>query len=656
MKAFTPGRSYRPDRDIRWAGDRVPDWAEPLADAWAPNSEAWLVVMGRRSGKTWLASAIEHARAHGTTRRVDLRNSLAAIKSSGLGCLRGVRAAPKIDAGLLLVDEPALGEGRRGDHDPGTLAAGLGKIRAAGAIPVVFATPLEYALLVPHLGPDAAKDVIFPPALTRGEIARMAERAPEWATEVVASVSDQAPAWLQTPFLLELILQTAEDHPGPRSDLRALRRAALDQADATHQYRTQLLENGLTANQRAELRAARWRSAGITVPASESSVLLTRTRIDSDPVVAQHLPQVLRVHHLSDLHLGGSLRATVDAKDRTAAGHTLAVLAGEGTPLDSYLDHVRKLGAEGRAPHLVIVTGDIVNRPDESSGRQALAWLSELNGLLAAHHDLNPRDPRIVLTGGNHDVSWELCLDERPQERHRWFAETFRDYPHPDLHQPDCDKRQLFVKYPDSGLRIALLGSAESGGEPAHDRDRAALEEYRRELPAADHETIRELVHSFERLDPGIVAREVLNRLTPEPGYLTIAALHHPVSPVPSVEIAPYTGILNAGQVKRALTEAGTALILHGHTHLSFLAAERLLGSGPEWTVRIAGAATLASMATDEQNGYNEILVAREGGTHQVLVRQVRLDGGQWLPGRHIAFRPGAADERTVTELLADPQ
>jgi hypothetical protein len=345
----------------------------------------------------------------------------------------------------------------------------------------------------------------------------------------------------------------------------------------------------------------------------------------------------------------------VDAKDHGGAGRRLAALAGDGTPLDSYLSHVRKLAQEGTAPHLVIVTGDIVNRPDQDQGRLALDWLKSLRTLLANHRDLHLADPRIVLAGGNHDVSWDMCLDERREARHEWFAETFADYPHPDLQLADRRERRLFVNYPDAGLRIALLGSAESGGEPARDGDRVLLEACRERFSVADGEEVRELIRSFERLDPGIVARDILDRLTPDDGYLTLAALHHPVSPVPSVEVAPYTGIVNAGQLKRALVSAGTALTLHGHTHLSFLAAERLLGPGRPWTTRIAGTATLASAATDEQNGYNEILIAREGGTHRLLIRPVRLDGGQWLPQPGIAFRPGAPDECDISRLTRDP-
>ncbi|HEY2576354.1 MAG TPA: metallophosphoesterase, partial [Streptosporangiaceae bacterium] len=390
--------------------------------------------------------------------------------------------------------------------------------------------------------------------------------------------------------------------------------------------------------------------------AAAPPALLSQTCIPQDPVLAGHLPGVLRIHHISDLHHGGYLRSTVDSKDETKAGRRIAALAGAGTPLDSYLGHIRQLASQGLAPHLVIVSGDVVNRPDEQFGEQALGWLTQLRSLLAAHPDLTAQDPRIVLVGGNHDVSWELCLEPQQEARHRWFAETFAGYPHPDLQLADRQARRLFLRYPSAGLRLALLGSAESGGEVSRDEDRELLDACRAEFAeAADQARVRELIHRFERLDPGVVARDVLDRLTQEPGYVTVAVLHHPLSPVPAVEVAPYTGIVNAGQAKRALVAARTSLVLHGHTHLGFLAAERLLGQAPGWTMRIAGAATLASAASDEQNGYNEIFLAREGAGHRILVRPVRLDGGQWQPQSGVAFKPGAPDECALTDLVEDP-
>ncbi|GAA3116423.1 hypothetical protein GCM10017687_32440 [Streptomyces echinatus] len=379
--------------------------------------------------------------------------------------------------------------------------------------------------------------------------------------------------------------------------------------------------------------------------------------VAEDPVLAHHLPAVLRIHHVSDLHVGGRHRTNVDQKDRTQLGTALARLTGDGSPLTGYLEHVRHLADQGRAPHLVIVSGDLVDRPVDAYGREALDWLGGLAELLAGHPDLRADDPRVLLVGGNHDVSWDRCLDERSGARHEWFADTFHAYPHPELDKEDYDTRRLYVRYADAGLRVALLGSAESGGEPVRNEDRDRVRLLLAELArSADDTDVSELMSRLERHDPGVVAHGVLRRLKKETGCVNLAVVHHPLSPVPSVEVAPYAGVVNAGQAKLALADADTALVLHGHTHLGFLASERLIDRDRDrpWTTRIAGAPALASIHSNEENGYNEVYVAREGEDHSVAVRTVRWRNGQWKPDRVIAFRPGAADEFAFDELGAD--
>ncbi|MFI0719210.1 metallophosphoesterase family protein [Streptomyces sp. NPDC021224] len=681
MSVFRPSQSYRADLDVRLGNGRMPSWIRPTAEGAEPNSAAWLAVMPRRAGKTWLAQGIAAARPAGGTVRVDLRSS-ASVRKTRLGCLTEGRPAPPVGPGqLVVVDEPALARPGGPGVDPAVLAAGLHRIHDTGATVLVLATPAESALLVPHLGPDVPKDLLRPPVLDADECARMAARAPQWAPALVERLRARDPGWLHTTFLLELLLHTAEEQPALRTGddgYARLLRAAAEEADDRHEYIRQWFRGGLAEKHRAALRAARWRAAGLPAgaagrPGQDAALYAYGAApgvagpvpghprpggsLADDPVLGRHLPDVLRVHHISDLHHGGRLSDTVDTKDRTGAGQAIAALAGAGTVLDSYLDHVRQLAAQGRAPHLLVVTGDLVDRPLDGHGERARTWLAELAALLAPHRDLREGDPRVLLVGGNHDVSWDLALDDSPQARHRWFAAAFDGLPHPDLHLADPARRRLYVGYPDVGLRFALLGSAESGGEAAHDADRERLRAFQQRYvaaSAAQDADIAAVVRDFERHDPGVVARGVLDRLAPQPGVVTLAALHHPLSPVPAVEVAPYSGVVNAGQAKRALAAARTSLVLHGHTHLGFAAAERLLDAGPPWTMRIAGAPALASRETEERNGYNEVFVAREGGDHTLALRTVRLDGGQWTPGPAHAFRPGAAEERDLDALCAD--
>lgn len=65
----------------------------------------------RRAGKSWLAAAIARARPDGRTQRIDLRDSVAAVRRAGLGCLRGANMPPAVSGDVLLVDEPCLDGG-----------------------------------------------------------------------------------------------------------------------------------------------------------------------------------------------------------------------------------------------------------------------------------------------------------------------------------------------------------------------------------------------------------------------------------------------------------------------------------------------------------------------------------------------------------------
>jgi len=164
---------------------------------------------------------------------------------------------------------------------------------------------------------------------------------------------------------------------------------------------------------------------------------------------------------------------------------------------------------------------------------------------------------------------------------------------------------------------VLLLGSAEFGGEidDQRDPDRQQLLERINQLrqtiaTAADQAEIDTALLRLERIDPGLVHAADLQRVQQHRWHMPIriAVLHHPVSPLPvSLEVSRYGGLLNAGQVKDALLGCGFCLVLHGHLHSGWLAAERWPARHGDRTLHIAAAPSLGSREIQEHNGYNEI-------------------------------------------------
>lgn len=76
-----------------------------------------------------------------------------------------------------------------------------------------------------------------------------------------------------------------------------------------------------------------------------------------------------------------------------------------------------------------------------------------------------------------------------------------------------------------------------------------------------------------------------------------------------SVELAPLGGLLNAGQVKDALLEAGFHFVLHGHAHSAWLVAERWFRKHGGRELHVIAAPTLSSDETVESHGYNELCI-----------------------------------------------
>jgi hypothetical protein len=264
--------------------------------------------------------------------------------------------------------------------------------------------------------------------------------------------------------------------------------------------------------------------------------------------------------------------------------------------------------------------------------------------------------------GGNHDVDWSRVLGTAgARDRHRPFAEAFKDFPHPHLEKAPDQRRaeDAVVAYPGLGVVFLLLGSAEFGGEVMTGKDPEQVDllkrinELRDELlkaatkDGAREKEVGDLLKRLARIDPGLVHKQDLVRAREYawPAHLPvrIAVLHHPLSPLPVTEINHFVGLLNAGEVKQALFAMKFCLVLHGHLHMGWFACEQWPETYGDWVLRTAAAPTLASTETSERHGFNEVEVVREGDRFEVTVRRHVRKGQNWVrEGEPLGpFEPG---------------
>lgn len=652
MAIFQASRTYTKALDL--FTDEYADIVEQISDP-PPDGFVWLFVARRRGRKTW---TLEGLRAH----IGDHKSKVTEFRRDGGEII------PKGVPGFVhLFDEPAPLLGDSGSTRK--FVADCRKIHDAGERILLALTPHELNLLSVQFQserPGAELGTKIPFLKFSSAHAEKQARS-AGSKELLAQLPLD---WRRTPYLLELVFETHEKHPSLR--LPELLRAVLESAHK-ERYPFLVFRDSLNEIQReAVLKAAHHMRSVRTAdhdwlcetgylqpaPQSEAGYRL------SDPVLAANLSP-LRIHHLSDLHFGQHTAMSVDDK---TGGSPLANMAGQKAVRDEYLGFVKKLKAQGTAPHLVVVSGDIGERGESNEYVEAKTFFAELRTLLADDPQLDKAAPRILLVGGNHDVERKTAQDPDRQKRHLLFAESFplSEYLRPELEKPPDTRKVATVKYGEFDLEFLLLGSAEAGQE-VEDRTKQGekllrLEEDAARVAAKEKEMSRDELEQaaieYARIDPGLVHHADLDRAHSYPWTksVRIAVLHHPVSPLPSQEIAKYAGLLNAGRVKDVLFSHEFALVLHGHLHSACLLEERWAGQYDNWILRIAAAASLGSRQIAEKNGFNEIHIQRhllfEGSqkdppTAKIRVRQLARSGAYSWPVKATLgpFLPGRRDE-----------
>ena len=626
MGLHQANRGYQRALDVRDHRDLV-DRVRELP----PAGTLWLLLAPRRGRKTWTLRGLEASLAPTPATYMDLRDP------DALG------HAPDQAGGCLLLDEPA---GHVKDGESATkFVAWCAKHHKAGTRVILALTPWELELLLQAERATQWVDLksLLPVApLSETEATQQAKNDAE-ALRVLEDLGPDQQDWRRRPFLLELLFELNEAHRlgGRPLSVRDLLRAAIQHCErGAVEYFKYVFQRGLSEAQQAVVlavaRGARGVDRSTAEPLADAHLL---ERLDqatyrlADPVLAWHLAP-LRIHHVSDIHVGPKSAESIDAKE---AG-LLADAVDPGFVREGYLSHLRKAQAEGRGPHLIIISGDIVEWATVEQYAEAKRWMDELQTLLEPHVLLDSETPKILLVGGNHDVDWSQTRGGPIQARHKRFADAFSTVPHPHLEVPPERRKPAVVTYPDLGVEVILIGSAEFGGEIDEDRERLELQKELAKLPRdprkQDRVKAEELATRAARIDPGLVHTRDLDRLAEYPyrHLIRMAVLHHPVSSLPSTEVTRYAGLLNAGAVKQALLGAGISIVLHGHVHAGFLAEERWPGRHGGRTLRIAAAPSLGSREITENNGFNEIEIRRSRDaagkqSHDIVIRRFVREG-----------------------------
>jgi hypothetical protein len=634
MPQFDAGRAFQPGLNVRDFEYLVHllEGRDSL-----PNGVLWPLVAARRAGKTWALKALEDHLGRPRAQYLDLSTNAAKFKAT-------------VSVSCLLLDEP----GPMLQQDAGKLLTICTKLKDRRVKVLIAMSPREWEQLRDadhsggrHINRD---DLCYLKPLRQAEVEALTVKRAAWTGDLVPKLLQP---WRRHAFLLELVLEIAERDEKLRNDVPELLRTATDEADG-HRYVDRSFYEGFSDAQRDVVRqAARQRAIGSNM---ETAEVLCRCHILekqgqqyvlADPILADHLPPPLRIHHVSDLHVGPKTAPAVDVKAKGTHGDVLGTGAGAKPVRDAYLDHVNALPAH-KKPHLVVVSGDIAEMGDSNLYEEAQKWFTRLETMLAAHshpgfpdsNDGKPL-PRILVVPGNHDVNWnEVFGPAGSRKRHIPFAQAFADYPRPRLEEPPQSRPVAHVSYgKDLGVEFLLLGSAEFGGQQQEDiiweRLVNLLNELRQE--AIHERPVDEMVerlNHLSRIDPGLVHDDDLVRAAKHRWELPvrIAVLHHPVSPLPATEVAHFTGLINAGRVKNLLMENQFCLVLHGHMHFGWFAVEQWPGKHGGWALAIAAAPTLGSRETQHQLGYNVVEVAREGYSDFVVtVTRVAHDtGGAW--------------------------
>lgn len=379
------------------------------------------------------------------------------------------------------------------------------------------------------------------------------------------------------------------------------------------------------------------------------------------------------VMHLSDLHYGTGSQGDVDWK--------VWINGAERTQrvdrLREFIDHLPI------NPDFVVVSGDITIAGDPKGFADFEQVL--LNGI---RNRRLPDARHTIIVPGNHDVSRKT----NPRSKQRWddFQQRFgahfvvpwlptqeapdrlldrlRRQPLEDLPiigganqvvdpltgLPETlplpftfDRRRKVLFY---AFNSSLIAGSQLDAGAKLDKFLSSLEEVGDAPP--NLAALKEDLSALRQVDPsrieptelslfhGVV--DVLRRRLPDEfhGSIKVAVLHHHVVPFIPEEVKQFELLLNAGQFKKQLVDAGFQVVMHGHKHWPDMVLDTALAAGGQLLVVSGG--TIGGGPSEGKPGFNWL--------------RFELNDQQFSVSRHfIPVGPDSVDD-AISASLSEPR
>ena len=267
----------------------------------------------------------------------------------------------------------------------------------------------------------------------------------------------------------------------------------------------------------------------------------------------------VRLLHISDLHMRnkGTVEKIGLRKDQAVSNAFCNQMLQ--APEYNFKDFFWKWQKKHGKIDAIVCSGDLGDRGEEANIKKGMMYVSELQ------EKLGVKKNNVLICPGNHDAQRK----DPKSNLFKYYLDALKEY---GFRNHLNDKKPCKIK----GIPFLVLNSCLGAGqkslfigkykelvEKLSDEDRAKFNE---ELKSVG------ITYLDDYLDIPAVTNNQIDRINEalmndESGFVVLV-MHHSLIPCNSVEIRPYSTVLDAGKVLKTLCETNKdSLILHGHVH-----------------------------------------------------------------------------------------